>query len=159
MKELQNEKRICQRKCLLAILDGPVGADFAKVGLMLCSFGKLFMHRRLLLASLSLPLLASCASRPSAPALTGRWLQPVPGMPGAEQGFELLPDGSARSLSMVSLVYERWSSDGRTLVLAGKSVGNRQTIPFEERLLIVKLTETELRVRNGDFELAWHRAL
>ena len=116
------------------------------------------MQRRLFLASLSLPLLASCASRLSEPALTGRWLQPVPGMPGTEQGFELLQDGSARSLSMASLVYERWSSDGRTLVLAGKSIGNRQTIPFEERLLIVKLTETELRVRNGDFELAWHRA-
>lgn len=116
------------------------------------------MQRRLFLASFSLPFLAACAGRPSEPALTGRWFQPVPGMPGAEQGFELLPDGNARSLSMASLVYERWSCDGRTLVLAGKSIGNRQTIPFEERLLIVKLTETELRVRNGDFELAWHRA-
>lgn len=157
MKQLRNEKRIFRRKCLLAILDGPVGADFAKVGRILFSFGERLMQRRLFLASFSLPLLAACAGRPAGPALAGRWLQPVPGMPGAEQGFELLPDGSARSLSMASLVYERWSSDGRTLVLTGKSIGNRQTIPFEERLLIVKLTDEELRVRNGDFEQAWRR--
>ena len=131
------------------------------------------MLRRALLASvitlsvgMTAAALSGCSRVPTAatPAsaasalLVGRWLQSVPGMPGVEQGFELRPDGSAQSLNMATLRYEGWRTDGRTLTLSGMSIGNRQTIPFEERLEIRTLSDTDLTVRDGERELHWHRA-
>ena len=41
-------------------------------------------------------------------SLVGKWVQAVPGMPRAEQGFVLEADGSAESVNMASMVYETW---------------------------------------------------
>ena len=47
-------------------------------------------------------------------SIEGSWVEPVPGMPGMQQGFVLDGDGSASSINMATLKYEAW-----------KKVGNR----------------------------------
>ena len=69
----------------------------------------------------------------------GRW-QPVPGQPKAQQGVRLEKGGKASSLNMATLVYESWELDGNNLKLKGKSIGNKQTIPFEETVIVKEVT-------------------
>ena len=39
-------------------------------------------------------------------SIEGSWVEPVPGMPGMQQGFVLDGDGSASSINMATLKYE-----------------------------------------------------
>lgn len=41
-------------------------------------------------------------------SIEGSWVEPVPGMPGMQQGFVLDGDGSASSINMATLKYEAW---------------------------------------------------
>ena len=41
---------------------------------------------------------------------------------------------------MATLVYESWELDGNNLKLKGKSIGNKQTIPFEETVIVKEVT-------------------
>lgn len=112
------------------------------------------------LSKLPLLLLAAALFACSAekPALEGAWLEPVPGMPGKMQGFELQKDGRAASLNMATLQYESWEKDGDTLILRGKSLGNHQTISFTEALKIEKLTNETLIVKDGDTAKTYRRS-
>lgn len=67
----------------------------------------------------------------------GEWVEPIPGMEGV-QGVKLEKEGKASSINMQTLVYERWSLHGDSLVLEGKSVGNGQTIDFAENFRLKK---------------------
>jgi len=79
---------------------------------------------------LSVLAVAACDKCPD---ITGRWVQPVPGMENMTQGFELRPGGAAESINMATLVYKTWTrSDCGTLVMTGDSIGNGQTIEFTE---------------------------
>lgn len=75
---------------------------------------------------------------------------PVPGQPGKVQGFRLEEGGKASSINMATLVYEGWKRDGDVLTVSGKSVGNRQTIPFTENFRIVKLSRIGYAKGNVD---------
>ncbi len=110
----------------------------------------------LLAALLSLSLLSGCANQPdeAAGALLGTWTEPVPGQPGSVQGFELEADGSARSVNMATLQYERWRLQDGALVLEGKSIGNGQTIPFTETLRIERLTDKTLVTDRAAYQRA-----
>ncbi len=78
----------------------------------------------------SFALLAACDRCPD---ITGQWHAPVNGMENITQGFELHKNGSAESINMATLVYEKWSQpDCNTLLMTGKSIGNGQTIDFTE---------------------------
>ena len=68
------------------------------------------------------------------PHLAGTWLQPVPGMPHMQQGFTLLPDGTARSENMATLRYTSWSMQTDTLLLTGESLGNGLSFSFTDTL-------------------------
>src|SRR5690242_15836414 len=48
-------------------------------------------------------------------ALIGKWLRPVPGRDKETQGFDLRKDGSAHSINMYTLVYEKWTLSNDTL--------------------------------------------
>ena len=85
----------------------------------------------------------SCAPGPSADKLVGVWLEPIPGMDGF-QGMALSADGTARSVNMATLVYDRWQLIGRQLVLEGKSIGNGQTIEFADTLDVVRVDADSL---------------
>ncbi len=49
-------------------------------------------------------------------SIEGSWVEPVPGMPGMQQGFVLDGDGSASSINMATLKYEAWKKVGNRLL-------------------------------------------
>ena len=90
--------------------------------------------------------------------LLGKWMQPVPGMPEMEQGILLEKGGKAHSVNMATLQYETWEQHGDQLILSGNSIGNQQTIPFRDTLLIERLDSDSLFVRKGELVLSYGRA-
>jgi len=56
-------------------------------------------------------------------ALIGKWLRPVPGRDKETQGFDLRKDGSAHSINMYTLVYEKWALSKDTLLLWNHTEG------------------------------------
>lgn len=113
------------------------------------------------LKKLSILLLAAALSGCSAerPSLEGIWLEPVPGMPGKTQGFDLQKNGKAASINMATLLYESWEKDGETLTLCGKSLGNRQTIPFVETWQIEELTNETLKIKEDSRTRTYRRTI
>lgn len=92
------------------------------------------------------------------PKIEGSWLEPVPGMPGMEQGFILEGGGKASSINMATLQYNTWKKEGDKLILSGQSLGNRQTIPFSDTLIIEELTTDRLIVKQRDLSRAFVRS-
>ncbi len=90
-------------------------------------------------------------------SLVGKWVQAVPGMPRAEQGFVLEADGSAESVNMASMVYETWKEQDGRLILSGKSIGNHQTFGFSDTLVIERHTRDSLILRKGLLKLKYAR--
>ena len=81
-----------------------------------------------LTAVLGMVALAACNNA----SIEGSWVEPVPGMPGMQQGFVLDRDGSASSINMATLKYEAWKKVGNRLLLSGTSIGNHQNISFTD---------------------------
>lgn len=77
-------------------------------------------------------------------SIEGSWVEPVPGMPGMQQGFVLDGDGSASSINMATLKYEAWKKVGNRLLLSGTSIGNHQNISFTDTLTIEKTDAGQL---------------
>lgn len=96
--------------------------------------------------SLLLPLIAAVAATACTPKINqepfvGNWIEIMPSNPQIIQGVTLNADGSARSIGMATLLYERWVlNPDSTLVLFGKSIGNGQTIEFADTLDVVRIT-------------------
>lgn len=110
-------------------------------------------HKGLLLGLLTV----SITARGNADSPVGKWVQPVPGLPGLQQGFELEEGGKASSVNMATLRYETWQQTGNRLILTGKSIGNRQTIPFSDTLNIERLTPDSLILTKGRLTLRYAR--
>lgn len=99
-------------------------------------------------------LLTACDSGTD---LVGKWTQPVPGLPDIRQGFALEENGKASSVNMSTLQYESWERQNDLLILSGKSIGNHQTIPFQDTLVIERLTKDSLTVRKETLILSYTR--
>ena len=98
-----------------------------------------------------------CCTEPSLQkSLENVWVEPVPGMPEMKQGFILESGGKASSVNMASLVYQSWKLQGDTLILTGKSIGNHQTLPFEESFEIKQATDQVLALRDVESGLSRH---
>lgn len=91
------------------------------------------------------------------PTLTGRWTEPVPGMPDMHQGFELADDSTATAIGMATLQYQKWSTNGDTLFLDGKSIGNGQTLNFTDTLIINSFQFDSLIVQRGQLVQTYTR--
>lgn len=89
--------------------------------------------------------------------IEGAWVEPVPGMKGMQQGFVLEPDGKASSINMATLQYESWKKENGMLILSGKSIGNGQTIAFDDTLLIKDLSEQTLLLEKNGVAYAYTR--
>lgn len=87
--------------------------------------------------------------------LMGSWTQPIEGMSGV-QGICFKENGVASSINMSTLLYERWLKEGDTLTLWGKSLGNGQTIDFEEKYHIDRLDD-KLVLTQGSITLEYAR--
>jgi hypothetical protein len=80
----------------------------------------------------------------SADKLIGKWIQPVPGVDKEMQGFYLKKDGTARSINMYTLVYEKWTLQHDTLLLWNHSEGVADTTTIIDTALIKELTDSTL---------------
>lgn len=89
--------------------------------------------------------------------IEGAWVEPVPGMAGMTQGIKMEVGGKASSINMATLRYETWKREGDRLILTGKSVGNRQTLPFVDTLVIEKLTQDSLILKKGTFVVRYSK--
>ncbi|MDR6404051.1 MULTISPECIES: lipocalin family protein [Chryseobacterium] len=78
--------------------------------------------------------------------LIGQWLQPIPGMESEKQGFQLYEDGTAASVNMHTLKYEKWGNSGDTLFLWNHSEGVKIPSSSIDTLVIKKLDGLQLVV-------------
>ncbi len=83
--------------------------------------------------------------------IEGKWVEPIPGMPEIQQGFNLEQGGVAESINMATLQYYAWEVKDNILILSGKSIGNHQTIDFTEEYEIASVDDGKLILKNGDF--------
>lgn len=90
--------------------------------------------------------------------IEGSWVEPVPGMPDMQQGFTLESDGKATSINMATLQYQSWKQEGDLLILSGLSIGNGQTIPFSDTLVIEEVTPERLAVKRNNLRLEYRRS-
>lgn len=106
------------------------------------------------LICLSTVVLTACGNGES---IVGKWIQPVPGIPNIKQGLALEEGGKASSINMATLSYETWQQQGSQLILSGKSIGNRQIIPFLDTLSIESLTCDSLVLKKGELIIRYVR--
>ncbi|WP_298737056.1 lipocalin family protein [uncultured Chitinophaga sp.] len=78
--------------------------------------------------------------------LTGKWMRPVAGRDKETQGFDLRKDGSAQSINMYTLVYEKWALSKDTLLLWHHTEGVEQkdSAATVDTTIIKDLTDTTL---------------
>ena len=89
-------------------------------------------------------------------AILGTWTEPIPGAVEGRQGIRFNEDGTAASVGMATLVFQRWSMPlTNTVVLGGESIGNGQTIAFSDTLTLTKLTADSLVLSHADGTAAW----
>lgn len=88
-------------------------------------------------------------------SMEGAWVGLVPGMPDMQQGFILEADGSASSINMATLKYEKWKKEGALLLLSGTSIGNHQSLSFTDTLTIEKMTKDSLVLKKGELVLRY----
>ena len=76
--------------------------------------------------------------------LIGRWIQPVAGLDKETQGFQLRKNGTAKSINMYTLVYEKWKLTHDTLLLWNHSEGVKDTSTIVDTTIIKELSDTTL---------------
>ena len=88
-------------------------------------------------------------------SVEGVWVEPVPGMEGEVQGFNLSEGGKAASVNMATLQYNGWEKVGNRLILSGNSIGNGQTISFRDTFLIEKISGDSLVLKDRNLRRAY----
>ena len=81
-----------------------------------------------------------------APSPVGTWVEVTGG--SEEQGFTLNKDGSASSLNMGYVVFNKWEKNGDLLILKGDNTGMVKRA-FSDTMKIESLTKTELILSQG----------
>ncbi|MBR4297309.1 MAG: hypothetical protein IKT82_03865 [Bacteroidaceae bacterium] len=106
-----------------------------------------FMKKVVLLIALA-SLLQGCRSTPttSGQAVTpiGRWSISGDTSTTNYHGVELLQDGRARSINLITLHYENWFQRGDTLILSGRSSAEKTEQEFSDTMKILSLTDTKM---------------
>lgn len=87
--------------------------------------------------------------------LIGEWVQPNPINSKEVQGFSLLENGTAKSINMATLLYEKWWMDNNELFLVATSIGNHQQSTDTLAYKIIKLNNSSLSIKykNGDDQI------
>ncbi len=76
--------------------------------------------------------------------ITGTWLEPNPIKLSDMQGVTLEQGGTASSVGMATLLFEKWNFTGKELILTSKSFGNKQSIEITDTLQVDKLNADSL---------------
>lgn len=72
-------------------------------------------------------------------------------------GIELLEDGRARSINLITLHYEEWKQRGDTLVLSGRSIVNDAEQSFADTMKILILTRSKMVLQQQGFKWEMNR--
>lgn len=104
-------------------------------------------------------MVVACTPKINQEPFVGHWIEIMPSNPQIIQGVTLNPDGSARSIGMATLQYEKWAMNtDSTLILSGKSIGNGQTIDFTDTMNVVRITADSLSLgRFGRYRIDYFR--
>lgn len=115
--------------------------------------------KKTLFSLLSVVLLLSCNSIDTK-SLIGNWIEVMPVNQQYIQGVTLNADGTAQSIGMATLLYEKWKVENNKMIFWGKSVGNGQTIDFSDTLNIVKMTPDSLTLGNGGmYQISYYKVV
>jgi hypothetical protein len=76
--------------------------------------------------------------------ITGRWMQPVPGLDSLTQGIYIRKNGKASSINMHTLLYDKWSLVKDTLFLWSHSEGVENPVSAIDTLLVKSLDDTSM---------------
>ena len=87
-----------------------------------------------------------------APSPVGTWVEVTGG--SEEQGFTLNKDGSASSLNLGFVVFDKWEKQGDLLILKGDYTGLVKR-EFSDTMKIEKLTETELTLSQDIYTVSY----
>lgn len=90
--------------------------------------------------------------------LAGCWMEILLQKTFYQQGVCLNSDGTAQSIRMATLQYHDWKQSDNQLIINGESIGNGQSIPFSDTLMIVNLINDTLTVQqNGGRSISFVR--
>jgi len=90
--------------------------------------------------------------------LLGSWIEPIPGNEKEFQGFILNDDGTAESINMATLQYQKWQFKDGKLILTAKSIGNKTSSVGEEIYTIISVNKKYLYLKNGDLQLVYKKS-
>jgi len=79
----------------------------------------------------------------------GSWVEPIPGNESEVQGFTLNEDGSASSINMNTLLYQKWVLKKGQLILTAKSIGNHTSSVDDMVYSIELIGKNSLTINNG----------
>ena len=86
------------------------------------------------------------------PSPVGTWVYATGGT--EEQGFTLNKDGSASSLNMGYVTFDKWEKNGDLLILKGDYTGMIKR-SFSDTMKIESLTKTELTLSQGKYAVSY----
>lgn len=89
--------------------------------------------------------------------LLGSWIEPIPGNEKEFQGFTLNGDGTAESINMATLQYQKWQLKNGKLILTAKSIGNKTSSVGEEIYTIISVNKNYLYLKNGEIQLVYKK--
>ena len=100
------------------------------------------------------PLLQGCKSTPTATSRVitpiGRWSVYGDSSSANYYGVELLEDGRARSINLISRYYEQWTQRGDTLVLSGRTLIDETEQAFSDTMRILTMTRMQMVLQGED---------
>ena len=100
-------------------------------------------------------LLQGCKSAPTATSRVitpiGRWSVYGDSSSESYYGVELLADGRARSINLISHQFEHWAQRGDSLVLSGRTLIDETEQAFSDTLRILAMTRSQMVLEGADF--------
>lgn len=85
--------------------------------------------------------------------MVGIWIEQMPQGMNYLQGFHLKDNGTAESVGMRTLLYNKWEIKDNKLILSGESVGNGQTIQFSDTMNIIRCHADTLVVNRKNMDV------
>lgn len=89
--------------------------------------------------------------------LLGSWIEPIPGNKKEFQGFTLNSDGTAKSINMATLQYQKWQYKDGKLILTSKSIGNKTSSVGEEVYTVISVNENYLFLKNREIQFIYKK--
>ena len=86
------------------------------------------------------------------PSPVGTWVEKTGG--SEESGFTLNKDGSASSINMSYVVFDKWEKNGDLLILKGDNTGLVKR-EFSDTMKIESISETELTLSQAGYTVSY----